>query len=173
MTSYIGPGYAGAIFGGPSSEYRYSLWRRFTSRDVAPARMIAFIGLNPSTADEKKNDPTVERCVRRAGRLGFGGMLMMNAYAFRSTDPAGLKATADPLGPDNLTALADVCRQVDTVVACWGVHCSEAHEWLICRMIGRPIHCLGRTKDGRPRHPLYLRNDQPLEVFWRPRGGDA
>ena len=166
MTPYITAGYNGAKFHG--DHYRYSLWRRFTSRDCPLSQMIAFVGLNPSTADEWKNDPTVERCERRARRLGYDGMLMMNAYAYRSTDPRGLKEASDPVGPHNIEALVEICRQVRTVVACWGVHCSESHEWFICRAMDREIHCLGVTAAGRPRHPLYLRNDQPLELFWRP-----
>lgn len=130
--------------------------------------MIAFVGLNPSTATEFKDDPTVRRCKNFAKEWGFDGMYMLNAYGFRATDPKDMKASMDPNGPGNDKALAYRSSQVGLVIAAWGVHCPVEREQEICRLIGRTIHCLGRTKEGRPRHPLYLRSDCKPEVFWEP-----
>jgi len=165
MTNFFGTTTSGAAFS-PCRTWRYSLWRNWSVGE--PEKIIAFIGLNPSTADEIESDPTVTRCIRRAQRLGFYGMFMLNAYAYRATDPADMKAFHSPIGEDNMAALTDVGRRVGCVVAAWGVHCDPAHGMRICEAINREIHCLGRTKDGRPRHPLYLKNDAPLVPFWKP-----
>lgn len=147
-------------------KYRYILWRRWAWEGYG--NQVMFIGLNPSTADEREDDPTIRRCVRFAKDWGFGGLLMMNAFAFRATDPKGMKAAADPVGPSNDEAFGYWCTQVGLIVAAWGSHCSNEREWQVCRAIGGPIHCLGRTKAGRPKHPLYLRADTKPELFWLP-----
>ena len=82
--------------------------------------MIAFIGLNPSTADEINDDPTIRRCIGFARRWGFGGMYMLNVFAYRSTNPRELRAATDPVGPRNDAALLTTSRRCDMVVACWG-----------------------------------------------------
>lgn len=147
-------------------QYRYVLWRHWDWQ--GSARQVMFIGLNPSTADETEDDPTIRRCIRFAKDWGYGGLLMMNAYAFRATDPKVMKAAADPLGPGNLEAFGYRRTQVGLIVAAWGAHCSEEHERTICQAIAQPVHCLGRTKAGRPKHPLYLRADTKPELFWSP-----
>lgn len=146
--------------------YRYALWRRWGWQGYA--RQVMFVGLNPSTADETEDDPTVRRCIRFAKDWGYSAMLMMNAFAFRATDPRDMKAAAEPVGPGNDEALAYRSTQVGLIVAAWGVHCPPEREAAVCRAIGRPIHCLGRTRGGRPRHPLYLRADTQPELFWSP-----
>jgi len=146
--------------------YRYSLFRRWGDGPT-----MAFIGLNPSTATEYQDDPTVGRCVRRAERLGFGGMVMLNIFAFRATDPKVMKAVDDPVGEANDETIQGVCESVvqdgGTILACWGTH--GTHHDRETRMIeildGIPVQCLGQTKAGHPKHPLYLRNDQPLELW--------
>ena len=130
--------------------------------------MIAFVGLNPSTADESIDDQTIRRCKGFAKEWGFDGMYMLNAYAFRATDPRDMKAADDPVGPDTDDWLRYYGANSIEVVACWGVHCEPSRESAVCKAIGRPIKCLGRTKDGRPKHPLYLRADTKLEDFWQP-----
>lgn len=144
--------------------WRYVLWRRWDWKGYA--NQVMFIGLNPSTADEREDDPTIRRCIRFAKDWGYGGLLMMNAFAFRATDPKDMKAAIDPIGPGNNEALAYRRTQVGLIVAAWGSHCTPEREKEVCEVIGRPIHCLGRTKDGRPKHPLYLRADTKPELFW-------
>lgn len=165
MSRFYNDMLTGAVFS-PCRGWRYSLWRNWAGGEMS--NRIAFIGLNPSTADEFENDPTVTRCIRRAKRLGYFGMFMLNACAYCATDPYDMMAAPDPIGVDNMDALTEIGRAVGLVVACWGVHCVPLHEDLICQAINRPIYCLGKTKAGRPRHPLYLKNDQPLELFWEP-----
>src|SRR5271157_168450 len=86
--------------------WRYKLWRRWS----AAVPMVTFIGLNPSTADEINDDPTVRRCLGFARRWGFGGMSMLNVFAYRSTNPRALRAATDPVGPRNGAALLATCR---------------------------------------------------------------
>ena len=147
-------------------QYRYALWRQWDWQGYG--NQVMFIGLNPSTADETENDPTIRRCIRFAKDWGYGGIIMMNAYAYRSTDPRGLKQVSDPIGPGNDEAFGYRRSQVGLIIACWGTHCSPAREKQVCHAIGRDILCFGRTKDGRPKHPLYLRADTKPELFWKP-----
>lgn len=149
----------------PCRRYRYTLWRRW---DDGP--LISFIGLNPSTADEIHNDPTVTRCIRFAGREGAGGMAMLNLFAFRATDPKIMKAQADPVGPENDLTIATWVKQSEIVVCCWGSHGRhmERSKALLeqLRQCGADnLHHLGLTKTGEPKHPLYLRADTPLQPF--------
>lgn len=136
--------------------YRYRLVRKWDSS----AGRMAFVMLNPSTASEKVNDPTIARCEKRARLLGFGGLDVVNLFAFRATDPADLRAAEAPVGPDNDAFLADACDAADMVLAAWGVHGrhrdrdTEALPFLT-RHPGK-LHTLGLTRHGLPRHPLYV-----------------
>ena len=129
--------------------------------------MVMFVGLNPSTADESKNDPTIRRCIRFATDWGFGGLFMMNAYAFRATDPAVMKMASDPVGPDNDAFLREYATKSKLVVAAWGVHCSDDRELAVLDSVDQSVHCLGTTKAGKPRHPLYIRSDTEPELYRR------
>lgn len=145
--------------------YRYLLTRVW---DHAGAKAL-FVMLNPSTATEVQNDPTVERCERRARALGFGAFRVTNIFAWRDTDPKKMRAVADPVGPGNDAAIADSTLWADCIVAAWGTHGAHlgrgpAVERLL-RATGRPVHVLGLTKAGHPQHPLYIGYDrQP--VVW-------
>lgn len=136
--------------------YRYSLTRIW---DVAAPR-VAFVMLNPSTATEQANDPTIERCEQRARRLGFGGFCAVNIFALRATDPRDMRAAADPEGPDNAQALETAARWADVVIAAWGVHGAHRNQGPTAaarlRDGGLKLHHLGLTKAGHPRHSLYL-----------------
>lgn len=158
---------SGAHFS-PCRTYRYALWRRWGSPEFAS--QVMFVGLNPSTADETEDDPTIRRCIRFAKDWGYGGLLMMNAYAFRATDPKVMKAASDSVGPGNDEEFRWRAGHVGLVIAAWGAHCTEERERQVCEALQRPIHCLGRTKAGRPKHPLYLRADTQPEMFWMPEG---
>lgn len=150
----------------PCRVYRYALWRQWNWQGYA--NQVMFIGLNPSTADETEDDPTIRRCIGFAKRWGFGGLLMMNAYAFRATDPKVMKAASDPTGPGNDEALSYRATQVGCVIAAWGAHCTPERERQVCDVVGKRIECLGRTKHGRPKHPLYLRADTERQFFYEP-----
>ncbi len=145
--------------------YRYELTRVWDSA----ATLAAFVLLNPSTADAHRNDPTVTRCINFARAWGYGGLAVGNIFAWRSTDPAGLRACEDPVGPDNDTALIEIARRARIVVCGWGVHGWLHGRGTIVRALlereGVELHVLGRTKDGHPRHPLYLPSDAAPEAW--------
>lgn len=136
--------------------YRYLL-----TREWAPDQgRVLFVMLNPSTATEVQNDPTVERCERRARALGFGAFRVCNIFAWRDTDPAQMRRAADPIGPENDAAIAGSCPWADRIICAWGAHGAHldrgpAVEALI-RATGQPLYHLGLTKAGHPRHPLYI-----------------
>lgn len=135
----------------PCGLYRYSLWRKW-----APGPMCVFIGLNPSTADATLDDPTIRRCVGFSKTWGFGGLMMLNLFAYRATDPADMKAAKDPIGPDNDEALHFAHSNTTTVVAAWGAHGTfQGRDQQVRAMLPR-LQYLRLTKDGHPGHPLYL-----------------
>ena len=150
--------------------YRYSLTRVWNS-DRPPA---VFIMLNPSTATELANDPTVERCERRARKLGHGAFRVCNIFAWRSTDPRELARQSDPVGPDNDQAILEGCEWArqdpnGMIVCAWGNHGSlldrgRAVERLL-RRTGAALHHLGLTATGHPRHPLYIGYARSLESW--------
>jgi hypothetical protein len=136
--------------------YRYSLTRVW---DDAGERAL-FIMLNPSTATEVQNDPTVERCERRARALGFGAFRVLNIFAFRATDPRVMRAAPDPVGPENDAAIRDSLPWADRIICAWGTHGAHlsrgpAVEALL-RREGVALSHLGLSKGGHPKHPLYI-----------------
>lgn len=143
----------------PCRTYRYTLWRVWD----AALPYCQFVGLNPSTADETKNDPTVRRCIAFAKDWGYGALCMTNAFAYRATDPRVMKQQADPIGPDNDHWLLEVARGAGIVVAAWGVHGAHRDRDRQIRTMLPRLHCLGVTAKGQPKHPLYLPSDlQPV-----------
>lgn len=145
--------------------YRYTLHRRWGDRPGA----VVWIMLNPSTADDRVDDPTVRRCVGFTRAWGFDAAVVVNLYALRATDPAVLRAAADPVGPDNDAWLADLTRPAGLLrVAAWGAHrlaAARAADLLGRRVLpAAGLVCLGTTSTGQPRHPLYIpagRRPQP------------
>jgi hypothetical protein len=137
----------------PCRRWRYTL-RRVWGAPGGPLCM--FIGLNPSTADETQDDPTVRRCIRYAQSWGHSGLIMTNIFAWRDTDPAGMKAADDPIGPDNDEALCAAASAADVVVAAWGVHGAHLGRGDAVRRLLPRLHHLGLNQDGSPKHPLYL-----------------
>lgn len=149
--------------------YRYTLTRVWQ----AHLPRVAFVMLNPSTATEVQNDPTVERCERRARALGFGGFGVANIFAFRATDPKVMRAAADPVGPGNDAAIVDLAHWAGRVVCAWGAHGvhldrGPAVEALL-RATGLPLLHLGLTQAGAPKHPLYIGYDRQPEPWANPR----
>ncbi|MEP5760811.1 MAG: DUF1643 domain-containing protein [Litoreibacter sp.] len=136
--------------------YRYDLTRVWDPK----GRKVAFVMLNPSTATEIQNDPTVERCERRARALGFGAFRVCNIFAWRDTDPKKMRRASKPIGDANDQAIQEACTWADTIVAAWGTHGEHltrgpAVESLM-RATGRPLYHLGLSKAGHPKHPLYI-----------------
>lgn len=125
--------------------------------------------LNPSTADEHQNDPTVRRAIGYALDRGYGSIEVVNAFALRSTDPAGLKRAlasgTDPVGPRNDEAIRRAAARSKTVVAAWGSHATLLERDRTVRGLLRDhpeCYALGLTGACLPRHPLYLRADAPF-----------
>ena len=145
--------------------YRYRLSREW----LLGAGTCAFVMLNPSTADERKLDPTVRRCVRFAQRWEFRRLEVVNLFALRSTDPSALTKVPDPVGPENLGYIESVARKADRVVVAWGKHGSVLGQGqkvaARLRAIGIETWCFGLNSDGTPTHPLYQPNDSELIRF--------
>ncbi|WP_323783978.1 DUF1643 domain-containing protein [Thalassovita sp.] len=145
--------------------YRYRLTRIW---DPA-GRKALFIMLNPSTATEIQNDPTVERCERRARTLGFGAFAVTNIFAWRDTDPKHLRAAKYPIGPENDRILTESCDWADQIIAGWGSHGDHrgrgTYVASLLREQGHPVYHLGLTKAGHPRHPLYIAYRQQPQLW--------
>lgn len=145
--------------------YRYAL-----SRVWDPSKpTLMFIGLNPSTADEKKLDPTMRRVVGFADREGYGGFWMGNLFAFRATDPMAMRLHPSPVGLSNDTWLMNMAGRCDLIVCGWGTHGPHlGRDRAVLQLLkssGRPIKALKITAKGHPSHPLYLPSDSPLLDF--------
>lgn len=136
-------------------EYRYLLSRRW-----GPGGTLLCILLNPSTATEADNDPTVARCERRARALGYGGFTVANLFSFRAKRPRDLFRAADPVGPETDRILNEAARDAETVICGWGTHGGHlgrgASVAARLRAGGVALCHLGLTRDGHPRHPLYV-----------------
>ncbi|MES2347075.1 MAG: DUF1643 domain-containing protein [Pseudomonadota bacterium] len=149
-----------------NGDYRY-----FLARQWEPSLpVLVFVMLNPSTADHEKDDPTIRRCIRFAVERGYGGLVVVNLMAYRATDPNNLPMVAHrAIGPRNAEFIRQSVEGRDVVVA-WGAHRRATVDVVrsaaeVLHAHAAAIYCLGRTKDGSPRHPLYVRADQPFEVF--------
>lgn len=147
--------------------YRYALTRTWD----AGGRRVLFIMLNPSKATEVQNDPTVERCERRARALGFGAFQVTNIFAWRDTDPFAMRKAADPIGPANDAAILTGVDWADLVIAAWGTHGAHLNRGPqmaeILHATGKPVYTLGLSKHGHPKHPLYISYRQD-PVLWQP-----
>ena len=137
-----------------TGRYRYRLARRW---GAGPC--IAFVMLNPSAADAAKDDPTVRRCLGFARRWGFGALEVVNLFAYRAADPRELARERNPVGPENDRSVARALRRARLIVLAWGAsRLARRRAGAVIALVGdRPAYCLGRTKTGMPRHPLYLR----------------
>jgi hypothetical protein len=140
-----------AVFS-PCRRYRYALHRVWD-----PSLGVAmFIGLNPSTADEKVDDPTIRRCIAFARAWGFGALCMTNLFAYRATQPADMLAQDDPVGPENDEHLRALAALAGVVVAAWGTHGTHGGRHRAVRAMLPGLQYLRLTKNGHPGHPLYL-----------------
>lgn len=140
--------------------YRY--WLRRSWNSGGDGRTVTFVMLNPSSADHEVDDPTIRRCMGFAKAWGFSTLSVRNLFALRATDPAELLNAQDPIGP-----LGDIEIQVatsaDVLVVAWGAKVPFGRDRRALVLFGaKELFCLGVTKGGYPRHPLYVRADQPL-----------
>jgi len=147
---------SGAVFS-KDLKHRYQLWRYLPG---GYRGAVLFIMLNPSIADEKKDDPTVRRCIGYAIDWGFSKIFVGNLFAFRATDPKKMKAAGDPFGPDNFIHIKNMAARSELVIAAWGTHGNFANAGTILKsalvLEGIKLHVLKLTKGGFPSHPLYL-----------------
>ncbi len=157
---------SGAIFS-PDRLHRFMLWRVF---DEAKPHAV-FIGLNPSTADEFVDDPTIRRCIDYARDWGFGSMFMVNIFAYRATNPQDMKRYPLPVGPGNSKWIREACADAGVVICCWGNHGAwNDRGAAVARMLqanGVRLNALRVSTTGQPCHPLYLKKAllyKPYEV---------
>lgn len=171
MTELFGEGSGATI--SECGKYRYRLWRAW---NLTAASCALWIMLNSSTAGESKNDPTATRCIGFTKRFGFGGLEIVNFYAFRTPEPKVLrqaqKQGIDIVGPDNDSHIRQALEleRNAIVIAAWGAAGDEARSAQVQRLIadaGRAVYCLGLTKDGQPRHPLMVPYSTKLVRFPR------
>jgi hypothetical protein len=162
-------------------KYRYMLFREWNvARTVGMGRaarmrklkLVTFIGLNPSTADARKDDATIRRCVGFAHAWGYDGMIMLNLFAYRATDPRKLLEVTDPVGLKNDDWLKEYSRRADLVILAWGsfplaqerAHTvtMRLHRWV-------DLYTLRTTASGAPAHPLRLPKTITPQLYLRKR----
>ncbi len=148
----------GAVFS-PCGRYRYKLWRVWDPD--RPLGCVMFLMLNPSTATDTEDDPTIRRCVGYARSWGYGGLCVGNLFAYRATDPTALRRAAHPVGPDNDRALRAMVAQCGLVVAAWGSHGAKYVQRVqeVLNLVRQPLYCLRPLRSGHPAHPLRQRKD--------------
>ena len=149
-------------------KYRYILYRAWGKR----IPYALFILLNPSTADETTNDPTVRRCISFAKICGYGAMSIVNLFAYRTTDPKELQRCLYPFGNENMFWIQEAISHADIIIAAWGTkgNYKNQDKAVMCMVeqTGMQIKCLGITKSGHPKHPLYLSRNTEL-INYKPR----
>lgn len=152
----------------PCGTYRYGLERLWRE---TPGPVLLWVMLNPAKADERRNDPTIERCQRRAQAMGFGGMRIANIFAFRAPTPAELRRAETPVGPENDALLLRWHAEAGMTLAGWGMHGAHMGRGpqIAAQLIGA-VHVLGLTRDGHPRHPLYVAYSQQPRLWHRQAG---
>lgn len=158
-------GSSAAVFDSSRREYRYLLTRVWN--DNAP--LVVFVMLNPSTADAMADDPTIRRCKSFAEREGAGGIVVVNLFALRSTDPSALLHHDDPVGPVNDLFIWHHAVGAPRVIAAWGAAgVQRGRGERVAGMLrerGVDVQCFGTTSTGQPRHPLYLPGVAPLHPY--------
>ena len=141
--------------------YRYSLSRIWDKKK----KYVLFIGLNPSTANEESDDPTIRRCVNYAKNWGYGGFMMVNLFAYRTALPSKLKKVKYPVGQNNDKYIVTLSKKADITVAAWGNNGNlYSRDKQILNLVPN-LKCLKVNKSGQPAHPLYLKKDLKLTKF--------
>lgn len=145
--------------------FRYFLMRRWDLR----LKNLVFVMLNPSTADAEEDDATIRKCVGFAQRFGYGGIIVLNLFAYRVTDPKDLKKAGFPVGPENDMWLKHAAEVGCDIVCAWGVNANRtarpAQVVKMLREAGAQLKCLDVTGDGWPSHPLMLSYDRQLRDY--------
>lgn len=144
--------------------YRYSLTRKWRE---GPGYLL-WIMLNPSTADHLKDDATIRKCVGFAKRWGYGAIVVANLYALRATNPIALEGAADPVGPDNNETLRELIAGATGICAGWGAsgpRSLRARAVEVIAMVPGEIFCIGKTKDGYPKHPSRPGYATPIDIY--------
>jgi len=143
--------------------YRYSLSRIWDKKK----KYVLFIGLNPSTANEEVDDPTIRRCVNYAKEWGYGGFMMVNLFAYRTTLPSNLKKVKYPVGSKNDKYIVILSKKADITVAAWGNNGNlYSRDKQVLNLVSS-LMCLKINKSGQPTHPFYLKKDLKLINYTR------
>ena len=154
---------SGAVFS-DCRKYRYALWRMWNEHK--PIAMI--IGLNPSTADQTRNDPTITRCINFSRSWGYGGVCVTNLFGFRATAPTELKAHHDPIGKENDAWVHEMAKGAAITVAAWGNHGRFLNRSLEILPSLCQLYCIKMNKSGEPAHTLYLKAElKPVPMIPR------
>lgn len=140
-------------------QYRYRLWRWWDSAQS----MCLWIMLNPSTADADTDDPTIRKCCGYARRWGYGGIMVVNLFAYRATDPRELRRVADPVGPDNDVFIRTEAEAAGAAVCAWGTKGGDRASDVVNMLegVGVELWAVRFTHAGHPGHPLYVSYDAP------------
>lgn len=145
---------------------RYRWWLRRSWKHGGDGRVVCFVMLNPSTADAAADDPTVRRCMAFARAWGFSAVSVRNLFPLRATDPKELLTAADPTGGERGDLELMTATTADLVVVAWGAGVPFGRDRQAAELLaGVPLYCLGLTKAGQPRHPLYVRGDVRPAVY--------
>ncbi len=150
--------------------YRYSLKREWDDYNL---RKAVFVLLNPSTAGDSVDDRTTMRCVSFAKKLGCGSVELVNIFAYRSRDWRNLRdlSLEEATGPENRFYLENALHSGSEIIVGWGENCTIHHrdyQELSDWFRGYNSNCLGTTREGHPRHPLFVRSDTPIQPFLFP-----
>jgi hypothetical protein len=167
----IGGSTSGALFSDGNRKFRYALWRIWDRIEGT----LLFVGLNPSTANELKDDPTIRRMIGFAKAFGFGGLYVANLFSIVSADPRVLffeSSTEQPGGPND-RAIQEMRKLASTVVVGWGEWGQNAGKRpsAVLALLGEPVFCLKVNRSGEPCHPLYLPKDTKLVRYSRDKNG--
>ncbi len=143
-------------------KYRYALWRTWDNSKP----YVMFVCLNPSTADETTDDPTLRKCITYAKSWGYGAVCMTNLFSYRATDPREMKAVKDPTGKENDKWLRDLAKDAGLIIAAWGNDGSYMNRSKEVIKFIPNLHCLKINKSGEPAHPLYQKASlQPTKMI--------
>ena len=152
---------SGAVFS-DCKKYRYALWRIWDRNK----HLVMIIGLNPSTANETSNDPTINRCISFARSWGYGGVFVTNLFGFRATSPNELKSYHEPVGKENDVWIREISKEAALKVAAWGNHGKFLNRSEKILTLLDHLYCIQINKSGEPAHPLYLKGElKPVPIF--------
>ncbi len=150
---------SGAVICGP---YRYLLWREW--RPDCPR--LLWIMLNPSTANETEDDPTLRRCITFSRAWSYGRLEVVNLYAWRTPSPSDLACVPSPVGSENDRYIREAALRAARIIVAWGAHpLAQERARQVLALLNQPVWCLGTTRAGHPRHPLYLGRETALRPF--------